>query len=81
MTWGLVYWPVYLTIASAFFLVPEIMALITNAANTLSDYCWRQLNVTMTFGHGAHTVAWWLSLMSWIMFVVIITLHIWWRSI
>lgn len=79
--WGYVYWPIYLIICSAFFLVPEILALLTNAANTLSDYCWHKLGVNVTFGNGPHTIAWWLSLISWGMFVVIITLHIWWRSV
>ena len=81
ITWGLYYWPTYLTIGSLFFLIPELVALFTNAANTLSDYCWRELSVNVTFGHGAHTVAWWFSLVSWGMFIVLITMHIWWRSV
>lgn len=81
MTWGLAYWPSFLTVASAFFLVPELFALATSAQNTLSDYCWRELNVNMTFGHGPHTVAWWASIAAWLLFVIVITLHIWWRSV
>ena len=81
MTWGLVYWPVFLIVGSAFFIVPELIALFTNAANALSNYCWHKLGVNVAFGSGAHTVAWWLSLVAWGMFVVIITLHIWWRSV
>jgi hypothetical protein len=78
--WGIRYWPVFLSVASAFFLIPELIALFTNASNTLSDYCWNQLHVNVSFGHGAHTVAWWFSLVAWFMFVVLITIHIWWRG-
>lgn len=81
MTWGLAYWPSFLTASSALFALPELIALFTNAQNTLSDYCWRELSVNVTFGHGAHTFAWWSSLIAWLLFVVIITLHIWWRSV
>lgn len=81
MTWGLFYWPKFLIAGSMFFLLPELFALITNASNTLSDYCWRELNVNVTFGEGQHSVAWWASLASWLVFTIIITLHIWWRSV
>ena len=81
MTWGLVYWPFAIIIVAAVFLPAEFYALFTNPANTLSDYCWRQLNVSLVFGHGAHTLAWWLSIIMWGIFVVLITLHIWYRSI
>lgn len=81
MTWGNTYWPIFLVIVSALFLVPESIGIFTNSANTLSDYCWRELNVTMVFGSGKHTVAWWLSQIAWYMAVIILSLHIWYRSI
>lgn len=81
ITWGLTYWPFAMIIVSAVFLPAEIYALFTNPANTLSDYCWRELDVNVSFGHGIHSLAWWLSLISWGIFVLLITLHIWWRSI
>jgi hypothetical protein len=78
--WGNTYWPVGLTLVAVMFLVPESYALFTNSANTLSDYCWRELGVNIAFGHGRHTIAWWSSLAAWLMFTVIITIHIWWRA-
>jgi len=79
--WGIIYWPVFLSVVSTLFLVPETVALFTNQANTLSDYAWNELHIGLSFGHGAHTVAWWLSLIAWVMFTVIITGHIWWRTV
>lgn len=80
-TWGLVYWPFAIIIVSAVFLPAELWALITNQAqNTLSDYCWHELNVTKALTFDSHGIAWWLSLIMWGLFVVAITLHIWYRS-
>jgi hypothetical protein len=78
--WGYSYWPWYLIIASIAFIIPEFYGIFTNAANTLSDYCWHELSVNVMFGNGRHTIAWWLSLIGWGTFVVLITLHIWWRA-
>jgi hypothetical protein len=58
--------------------VPELIALFTNQANTLSDYSWDELDV-----HGFNhipTVAWYASLIVWLIFVVVITAHIWWKG-
>jgi hypothetical protein len=79
--WGNFYWPVGLTVVSVAFGVPELYALFTNVNNTLSDYCWRELNVTVAFGHGMHSYAWWASLCAWLLFVTVITGHIWWRTL
>lgn len=79
--WGYAYWPKYLIVGSLFVLVPELYALFTNPKNTLSEYCWRELNVRVAWGAGQHTAAWWLSLAAWLLFVVAITGHIWWRSL
>ena len=79
--WGKIYWPIALTVASVImFGIPELIALFTNPANTLSDYSWSELNVTVAYGHGIHTVAWWASIVVWFVFVVVITIHIWWRG-
>lgn len=77
-TWGLTYWPVYLIITSVLFFTGEIPALLTNAKNTLSDYSWYELHLQP--GITQHTVAWWLSLLAWLLFAVIITGHIWFRN-
>jgi hypothetical protein len=75
--WGRVYWPVALLVMSVgFFGIPELIALFTNPANTLSDYAWDQLQVGSI---PVHLVAWYISLVVWLLFVVIITMHIWWR--
>ena len=80
ISWGLVYWPFAMVIMSAVFLPAEIWALFTNPANTLSEYCWHELNVTRALEISGHGVAWWASIVMWGFFVVAITLHIWYRS-
>jgi hypothetical protein len=81
ITWGMVYWPVGLIIVSLLFIPAELYALFTNVANTLSWYCWHELNVTSTLTFDAHGIAWWLSFAAWIIFTVVITLHIWFMSV
>lgn len=77
ITWGRVYWPVALLIAAiGMFGIPELIAIVTNQANTLSEYCWDELRVGSI---PVHTVAWYVSLVTWLLFVVVITAHIWWR--
>lgn len=78
--WGNTYWPAGLIALAVAFGIPELYALFTDADNTLSDYCWRELGVNVMFGHGVHTAAWWASLALWVLFVAVITLHIWWRA-
>jgi hypothetical protein len=80
-TWGGYYWPFFLIVASLLFLVPELIALFTNATNTLSDYSWRELNVRGGLHFDQHTAAWGISLAAWLVFVIVITLHIWWKSV
>jgi hypothetical protein len=29
----------------------------------------------------AHSVAWWASVIAWLLFVGVITYHIWWRGV
>lgn len=73
MTWGRIYWPIFLVTMLVAFLVAEIYALVTGgAANTLSNWVWVKLNVTshekisqwsaldyLMFGE-------WLTLVSWL---------------
>jgi hypothetical protein len=79
--WGHYYWPAFLTVVSLFFLVPEFIALITNSANTLSDYAWSEMNVSMSYSGGVHTAGWWLSLVVFIVAAVLLVIHIWWRGV
>lgn len=78
MTWGKQYWPIFLIIGSIGFLIPEIIALITNYKNTLSDYAWYELNVTTPQEpFNQHTAAWFLSFGVWIVIAIWLTYHIW----
>lgn len=78
ITWGRIYWPIMLLVVSVIeFGIPEFIAIITNPANTLSDYSWDELHVG---SFPVHTLAWYVSLIIWLSFVVIITMHIWWRQ-
>lgn len=82
ITWGLWYWPTGLIITSLLFLPAEIFALATNSLNTLSDYSYYELHMQTAAGRitNIHTVAWWGSLIAWLLFVVVITGHIWLRN-
>lgn len=79
-TWGRLYWPFFLIVVSLLFLGPELIALFTNSANTLSGYSWRELHVGRIYP-SIHTVAWWVSLAAWVVSVIVVTLHIWWKSL
>lgn len=78
--WSNTYWPIGLIAASVAFIVPELYALFTDANNTLSDYCWRELHVTRALEISGHGAAWWCSFIAWLLFVAVITLHIWYRG-
>lgn len=79
--WGNFYWPYWLILTSLTFIVPELLAVFTNAANTLTRYTHIQLSVTTaTVNAHIHTVAWYVSLIGWLVFVVLITIHIWWAG-
>lgn len=80
-TWGPYYWPFWLIVAGLLFLGPEVIGLLTNTANTLSEYLWHELHVGLSFGAGRHTAAWWVSLLAWIIGTCVLTAHIWWRQI
>ena len=62
--------------AAGLFGIPELIAIITNPANTLSEYAWDELRVGSI---PANLVAWYVSLIVWLLFVAVITAHIWWR--
>ena len=76
ITWGREYWPAFLTVTSLSFAIPELIALFTNVKNTLSDYSWAELGIVNNH-IPVHSVAWIISLTAWVLFVFIITAHIW----
>lgn len=77
MTWGRYYWPFFLVLSGLLFLIPEIIALVTNFRNTLSQYSWAELHVNPHIA--VHTMAWYISICGWLLFVIVITAHIWFR--
>lgn len=79
VSWGKYYWPYFLLLTSLIFAVPELIALFTNVKNTLSDYARYELNVTPHLT--VHTLAWWVSISAWLLFAVVITVHIWWGKV
>jgi hypothetical protein len=77
VTWGKLLWPIWLTLVTLTFLVPEIYALITNANNTLSDWIWRLLNVSRN--QQDWTAAHFLVFGVWLTLVVWLTFHFFFR--
>lgn len=79
MTWGRYYWPFFIVVASLLFLGPELIALFTNRSNTLSEYAWHELNVNPRIP--VHTLAWWISLIAFILAIFVLVIHIWFKRI
>jgi hypothetical protein len=75
-TWGLVYWPIAMSAVVMIFAPAELIALFTNHVNTLSDFSRYEIGIRGTVMHPG-VPAWWISLAGWLLFVVIITGHIW----
>lgn len=88
LTWGARYWPWFIAITSGWLLtglgIPEGIALATNVRthldNTFSHYLRSELHVSIALQGSVHTVAWWASFTTWIVFVVFITGHIWFNE-
>jgi hypothetical protein len=84
LTWGRIYWPIFLMIEGILFLIgflpAEITALLTEVKyhtdNTLSYYARTELHVTSSI-QDVHDIVWYLTLVPWCMFVIWITGHIW----
>lgn len=80
-TWGLTYWPIYLIVVSLGFIPAETTALITNPANTLSDFAWRELGFPDKASPVPYTAAWYFSFAAYVMVVVFLAIHIWFRRL
>jgi hypothetical protein len=78
--WGNTYWPIWISVCSFLFLVPEVISQIFNHYNSLSEYAWRELGVSKAFQFTMHSAAWYLSLTAYIMAFVILLIHIWFRA-
>jgi hypothetical protein len=83
MTWGHWYWPAALLtvsiVASGLFFPAEIYAVLISPNNTLTAFSRYELGLQTAFGAYTklHTIAWWWSFLTWDIFVVAITAHIW----
>lgn len=78
--WGYTYWPWYIIVTASAFLIAEIVALVTDVQNTLSDYAWHELNISVTPGRTVHSAAWLLSQGMYIVMVIWLLFHIWYRQ-
>ncbi len=75
--WGERYWPVWLIVVLCTFLGPEIYALVTNSANTLSDWIWTILHVRSAQSPLKWSAAQLLTFGAWCVLVWWLTLHFW----
>ena len=83
ITWGLHYWPVFLILSATWLLlgfgIPELLAIFTQVSthtdNTLSAYAQQELHVSAQMTR--HTIAWYLTLITWTSLSIILTWHIW----
>lgn len=83
ITWGHWYWPIFLITSALFILtafgIPELIAIFTQVSthtdNTLSAYAQRELGVSAQLT--VHTIAWYLSLITWVFLTTLLTWHIW----
>jgi hypothetical protein len=81
MTWGKHYWPIYLLVALAVFLGPEIYALVTNWRNTLSNWVWTELHVSsQNFDIWKQSAPWYLILGLWLVLISWLTFHFFFRK-
>ena len=80
ITWGLLYWPIYLVSVTIGFAVPEVIGLFTNTRNTLSWYAWTEMHVRPMEPFTVHNAGWFLSqgmfltVASWLLY------HIWYMK-
>ena len=79
-TWGPDYWPWLLIAVSLAVLGPEIYALLTNTANTLSWYSWHELQITPHEAFKRHNAAWRLSQGTFLVVTFWLWLHIWYMT-
>lgn len=77
MTWGRIYWPIWLVFTTLTFLGPEVSALTSNVDNTLSEWVWGALHVTKD--HQEWTAAHFLVFGNWLVLVIWLTYHFFFR--
>lgn len=77
-TWGLVYWPIFITSVICAFAGPELAAFFTNHRNTLSDFAWYELGLSAHYS--PHTWFWWVSLVATLAIFGTLVGHIWFQT-
>lgn len=80
MTWGREYWTWFLVVVSAAFLIPEIVALVTNVRNTLSWYSWTEMHVPSGMHPLHQSAAWFLSQGVFVVIAAWLLFHIWYHD-
>jgi uncharacterized RDD family membrane protein YckC len=81
-TWGNLYWPIALPIILLIIFIPETIALVTNAKNTLSDWTWNILHVQPGGGPiSGWTVLHFFVFVIWLGLVIWLTYHFFFRDI
>lgn len=79
-TWGPDYWPWALIGIALAIGIPEVYAITTNTANTLSWYSWTELHVRPVTPFTRHTAAWLLSQGLFAVGVFWLWAHIWYAQ-
>lgn len=77
-TWGLIYWPAFISAVIGAFLSGELPALFTNSANTLSYFAQYELGIGGRYT--PHNVFWWISLLGTIAVTGVLIGHIWFKT-
>lgn len=76
-TWGPHYWPWALIAVTVIIFGPELYALFTNTANTLSWYSQTELHVRPLVPFTRHNAAWLLTQGVYLVVAFWLWLHIW----
>ena len=77
-TWGLIYWPIFMSVVIGGFLSGELPALFTNHGNTLSYFA--QYELGSGGKYTPHNVFWWISLIGFSLITAVLIGHIWFRT-
>jgi hypothetical protein len=84
MSWGKLYWPSFLTVAFALFIIPECMALMgmngTGVDNTLSNWIWTKLRIHSNEQMNQWSALDFLLFCQWLTLIVWLTWHFFFRK-
>jgi hypothetical protein len=80
ITWGRVYWPLWLGITFAAFLAAEITGLAQGGQNTLSNFIWQYLKIAKNEAVWQWSAADFLIFGGWLVVVTWLTFHFFFRT-